>query len=209
MGVEVVLREGVGRFRASSAESSALMAPALLPSTFTGLSVANVRRAAEAKSKVAARKEISRGMPEAAERRARRAKATETFASVSACVPGKRMRPLTTGCPTTGRPVCVEVAVALGEVEVVAVGNAVGRVAVGLLEAAAEALTERVAAEALAMLDCRCVVEEAGLSVRAWDTVCVGLCAEESEEVAEGVGVLVACGDSVPGMERVGSTEGA
>ena len=162
-----MLREGVGRFRASSVESSALMTPALLPSTFTALSVANVRRAAEAKSKVAARKEISRGMPDAPERSILRANATETLASVSARVPGKRMRPLTTGCPTTGRPVCVAVAVALGEVEVVAVGKAVGRVAVGLLEAAAEALTERVAAEALATLDCRCVVVEAGLPVRA------------------------------------------
>jgi hypothetical protein len=37
----------------------------------------------------------------------------------------------------------------------------------------------------------------------------VGLCAEDSEEEAEGVGVLVACGDSVPGAECVGKVEGA
>ena len=151
-------------------------------------------------------------MPEAPERSILRANATETLASVSARVPGKRMRPLTTGCPTTGRPVCVAVAVALGEVEVVAVGNAVGRVAVGLLEAAAEALTERVAAEALATLDCRCVVVEAGLPVRAWDTVCVGLCAEDSEEEAEGVGVRLCVldgdGVAVPGAVPLAVEDG-
>ncbi len=142
VAVAVVLTEGVGRLRASRVDSMEATALALLPCTLRASSLASVVRAAVEKSNTAAKKVTSRGISAHAARAVLSAATTLALSIAGELVPGKRRRPLTTGCPMMGAPVGVVLRVRLALREAVRVGKAVGRVAVGEAVPAEVALWE-------------------------------------------------------------------